>query len=116
MYPHPIDAPYVPNDNPLGVYERDFVIDGIWENRKTYIVFEGVSSCVSLYINGEYVGFSQGSHLQAEFDITKFVKAGKNTVCAKVLKWCVGSYVEDQDFFRFSDMLKFFKKLLTRGA
>ena len=106
MYPHPIDAPYVPDDNPLGVYERDFVIDGIWENRKTYIVFEGVSSCISLYINGEYVGFSQGSHLQAEFDITKFVKVGTNTVCAKVHKWCVGSYVEDQDFFRFSGIFR----------
>ena len=106
MYPHPIDAPYVPDDNPCGVYEREFILDASWANRETYIVFEGVSSCLFLYVNGEYVGFSQGSHLQAEFDITKYVTEGINTVTAKVLKWCVGSYLEDQDFFRFSGIFR----------
>lgn len=105
-YPHPVDPPYVPDDNPCGVYMRTFNIDGNWANRKTYIVFEGVSSCMFLYVNGEYVGFTQGSHLQAEFDISPFVKRGENTVTAKVLKWCVGSYLEDQDFFRFSGIFR----------
>ena len=62
-YPHAVDAPYVPDDNPCGVYERQFIIDEKWNRRKTYVVFEGVSSCLFLYINGKYVGTSQGSHL-----------------------------------------------------
>lgn len=105
-YPHPVDAPFVPDDNPCGVYSRTFTIDDAWYKRKTYIVFEGVSSCMFLYINDKYVGFTQGSHLQAEFDITGFVKKGENTLTAKVLKWCVGSYLEDQDFFRFSGIFR----------
>lgn len=105
-YPHPIDAPYVPDDNPCGVYSREFEIGDDWSKRQTYIVFEGVSSCMFLYINDSYAGFTQGSHLQAEFDITPFVKKGKNTITAKVLKWCVGSYLEDQDFFRYSGIFR----------
>ncbi len=105
-YPHPVDAPYVPDDNPCGVYSRSFCIDAKWKSRKTYIVFEGVSSCMFLYINGKYVGFTQGSHLQAEFDISEFINEGTNTVTAKVLKWCLGSYLEDQDFFRYSGIFR----------
>lgn len=105
-YPHPIDAPYVPDDNPCGVYSRSFDIDSSWKNRKTYIVFEGVSSCLFLYINGKYVGYTQGSHLQAEFDISDYIQDGTNTITAKVLKWCLGSYLEDQDFFRYSGIFR----------
>ncbi len=105
-YPHPIDAPYVPDDNPCGVYERSFSLDDEWSKKETYIIFEGVSSCMFLYVNGKYVGFTQGSHLQAEFNITDFVHSGENTVTAKVLKWCVGSYLEDQDFFRYSGIFR----------
>src|SRR5574344_1047485 len=100
VYPYPVDPPYVPNENPMGVYTRTFPISDT--SRRHYIVFEGVSSCVELYINGSYAGYSQGSHLQAEFDITDFVKPGENTVTAKVRKWCSGSYLEDQDFFRMN--------------
>lgn len=103
-YPYPVDMPYVPDDNPCGIYERDFEITKKWG--RVYFVFEGVSSCAFLYINGEYVGFTQGSHLQAEFDITDFVKEGTNTACVKVLKWCVGSYLEDQDFFRYNGIFR----------
>ena len=103
-YPFPMDPPYVPSENPMGVYEREFEITDA--NRNTYIVFEGVSSCLELYINGKYVGYSQGTHLQAEFDITQFVAPGKNTVTAKVRKWCSGSYMEDQDMFRFSGIFR----------
>lgn len=105
-YPHPVDAPYVPDDNPCGVYEREFTLDEMWAERKTYAVFEGVSSCLILYVNGEYVGFSQVSHMQAEFDITPFVKKGKNIITARVLKWCVGSYLEDQDFMRYNGIFR----------
>ena len=103
-YPYPCDPPYVPDDNPCGVYEREFEIEKKWG--RIYFVFEGVSSCAFLYINHKYVGFTQGSHLQAEFDITEFVQEGTNTVTAKVLKWCCGSYLEDQDFFRFNGIFR----------
>ncbi len=103
-YPFPYDPPFVPDKNPMGVYRRSFDVTDI--TRKTYIVFEGVSSCLELYINDKYVGYSQGSHLQAEFDITDFVKPGDNTVVAKVRKWCTGSYLEDQDFFRFNGIFR----------
>jgi len=103
-YPYPCDLPYVPDDNPCGVYEREFEIAKKWG--KVYFVLEGVSSCAFLYINGQYVGFTQGSHLQAEFDITDFVAEGTNTIRVKVLKWCCGSYLEDQDFFRFNGIFR----------
>jgi len=103
-YPYPCDPPYVPDDNPCGVYERSFELDKVWG--KVYFVLEGVSSCAFVTVNGEYVGFTQGSHLQAEFDITSFVKSGENTIRVKVLKWCCGSYLEDQDFFRFNGIFR----------
>lgn len=103
-YPYPVDPPHVPAENPMGIYERTFEISDT--GRNTYIVFEGVSSCLELYINGVYAGYSQGSHLQAEFDITKLVKKGENTVTAYVRKWCSGSYLEDQDCFRFNGIFR----------
>lgn len=104
QYPFPVDPPYVPDENPCGVYERDFTLNDV--SGKYYFVFEGVSSCGVLYINGKYVGFTQGSHLQAEFDITDFVCSGKNTVRVMVLKWCAGSYLEDQDSFRMNGIFR----------
>ena len=98
--------PYVPDENPCGVYRTEFTLDDTWSARDTHIVFEGVSSCMYLYVNGRYVGFSQGSHLQAEFDLTGFVHAGANELVVKVLTWCVGSYLEDQDFLRFSGIFR----------
>lgn len=103
-YPIPVDPPFVPDENPCGVYERDFNLSEILG--KVYFVFEGVASCGVLYINGNYVGFTQGSHLQAEFDITDFVSVGKNTVRVKVLKWCAGTYLEDQDSFRMNGIFR----------
>ena len=102
-YPYPCDPPYVPDDNPCGVYRRSFSIRK-WG--KVYFVFEGVCSCAYLYINDCYVGFTQGSHLQAEFDITDYVTDGENTVTVKVLKWCCGSYLEDQDMFRHNGIFR----------
>lgn len=105
-YPFPVDPPYVPDINPCGIYNTVFYIDNEWKQRRTYIVFEGVCSCIFLYVNGEYAGYSQGSHLQAEFEITKYIKQGANELTAKVFKWCSGSYLEDQDFFRFSGIFR----------
>ena len=103
-YPYPVDPPYVPDDNPCGVYQREFDIKKVWG--KIYFVLEGVSSCAYIYVNKEYVGFTQGSHLQAEFDITKFVTKGTNTIQVRVLKWCCGSYLEDQDFLRYNGIFR----------
>lgn len=103
-YPFPYDPPYVPSENPMGIYKREFLISN--KERKTYIVFEGVASCFELFINDMYVGYSQGSHLQSEFDISGFVNEGKNVIVVKVWKWCLGSYLEDQDFFRFNGIFR----------
>ncbi|MBR5473475.1 MAG: glycoside hydrolase family 2 [Clostridia bacterium] len=103
-YPYPVDMPYAPDDNPCGVYNRKFNIAKLWG--KVYFVLEGVSSCAFLYINGNYVGFTEGSHLQAEFDITEYVTEGENDITVKVLKWCCGSYLECQDFFRMNGIFR----------
>lgn len=106
QYPYPVDPPFVPDDNPLGVYEREFEIDDLWAQRETYIMFEGVAPCLELYINGEYVGYSSGSHIPSEFDIKAFVKKGTNTIRVLVYKWCATSYLEDQDFFRLNGIFR----------
>ena len=103
-YPYSYDPPYVPEDNPMGIYKREFVVDDV--SKKTYIIFDGVSSCLELYVNDSYVGYSQGSHLQAEFDISSFITKGVNSVIAKVRKWCSGSYIESQDFFRLNGIFR----------
>ena len=103
-YPYPCDQPYVPDDNPCGVYEREFVLEKKWG--RVYFVLEGVSSCAYLSVNERYVGYTQGSRLQAEFDITEFVREGENTITVKVLKWCCGSYLEDQDAFRYNGIFR----------
>lgn len=104
VYPFPIDPPFVPTENPMGVYSRTFEIKDT--QRRHYVVFEGVDSCLELYINGEFAGFSQGSRLQSEFDISGYVKAGTNTILVEVRKWCFGSYLEDQDCFRYSGIFR----------
>ena len=103
-YPYPVDPPHVPTENSMGVYTKKFEIKD--DNKKHYVVFEGVCSCLELYVNGQYVGYSQGSRLQAEFDITPFVTVGINTMVAKVRKWCSGSYLEDQDCFRYNGIFR----------
>ncbi|MBE6727390.1 MAG: glycoside hydrolase family 2 [Ruminococcaceae bacterium] len=103
-YPFPCDPPFVPDINPMGIYEREIEINDTHKN--TYLILEGVSSHAEIYVNGNYVGFTQGSHLQSEFDLTKFVKAGTNTLRINVRKWCVGSYLEDQDHFRYNGIFR----------
>jgi len=104
VYPYPVDPPYVPMDNPMGVYSREFTISDM--SKQYYLVFEGVSSCLELYINDVFAGYSQGSRLQAEFDIKGLVREGVNRITAKVRKWCSGSYLESQDSFRYNGIFR----------
>ena len=102
-YPFPYDPPAVPSLNRVGVYQRSFD----WRSgEKLYIVFEGVSSCFEVYLNGKYAGLSKASHLQAEFDLTALAQDGENTLTVVVYTWSSGSYLEDQDFFRFHGIFR----------
>lgn len=101
-YPFPFDPPYVPHDNPCGTYTYDFEYKKCKDAPKAYLNFEGVDSCFYVWMNGEYVGYSQVSHSTSEFDITDILVEGKNRLAVLVLKWCDGSYMEDQDKFRMS--------------
>jgi beta-galactosidase len=105
-YPFPYDPPYVPNQNPCGAYVRQFEIDSSYEGMRKYLNFEGVDSCFYVWINGQFIGYSQVSHSTSEFDITEFVNTGNNTIAVLVLKWCDGSYFEDQDKFRTSGIFR----------
>lgn len=105
-YPFPCDPPFLPYKNPVGVYATDFFVGEKWNNKLKYITFEGVDSCFYLYINGEFVGYSEVSHINSEFDITRYLKNGKNRMCVVVVKWCTGSYFEDQDKFRLSGIFR----------
>jgi len=108
QYPFPSDdLPRVPqDDNPVGSYRREFIIPEDWEGRQVFILFEGVDSAFYLWINGEEVGYSQGSRLPAEFDITPYIHPGENVVAVRVYRWSDGSYVEDQDFWRLSGIYR----------
>lgn len=97
-YPFPKKPPYIPNDVAVGVYRRNINIDNTSSRR--VITFLGVAGAFALYINGEYVGYSEGSHNTAEFDITKFLNNGTNEVLVVVYKWSNGTYLECQDMFR----------------
>ena len=102
-YPFQYDPPYTQTMNPVGIYSRKFDLS---EFDSLYLLFEGVSSYFELYINGQYVGMSRGSHIQAEFDITRFVNTGENNVTVLVYTWNAESYLEDQDFFRFHGIFR----------
>ncbi len=91
------DPPFVPEDNPTGLYRRSFSIPDNWADKRIIICFEGVESAFYLWVNGRPVGYSQGSRLPAEFDLTPFVHPGKNNLAVKVIRWSDGSYLEDQD-------------------
>lgn len=101
-YPFPFDPPYVPQNNPCGTYVYDFEYEKSQDAPKAYLNFEGVDSCFYVWVNGEYIGYSQVSHSTSEFDITDVLTEGKNRLAVLVLKWCDGSYLEDQDKFRMS--------------
>ncbi len=106
-YPIPFDPPFVPNDNPCGLYLRDFSLSAhTLRGKRLFLNFEGVDSCFYLFVNNKYAGYSQVSHTTSELDITDYVKEGGNTLAVVVLKWCDGSYLEDQDKFRLSGIFR----------
>lgn len=105
-YPFPVDPPYVPLDNPCGAYIHKFDYKKNADAPKVYLEFEGVDSCFYVWLNGRYVGYGQVSHSLNEFDITDQIAEGENTLAVLVLKWCDGSYLEDQDKFRMSGIFR----------
>ena len=103
-YPIPYDPPFVPDDDPVGIYSRTitYTPDG---NRRI-LCFEGVDSCFYLFVNGTFIGYSQVAHHTSEFDLTDHLTPGENRLCVAVLKWCDGTYLEDQDKFRLSGIFR----------
>ena len=117
VYPFEMDAPLVTAEpsadwtayeerNPVGSYRRTFALPEDWHGRLVHVVFHGVESAFYLWVNGEQVGYSEGSRLPAEFDITDIVKPGENVIAAEVYRFSDGSYVEDQDFWRLSGIFR----------
>lgn len=106
MYPFSTDPPHVPDRNPAWAFLKDFELSESDAAETHELVFEGVASCFYLWINGHFVGYSEVSHARSVFDITRFARTGKNRVAVLVVKWCPGSYLEDQDFFRLSGIFR----------
>ncbi|CAI1533736.1 beta-galactosidase [Serratia proteamaculans] len=106
-YPIPVDPPRVPEENPTGCYSRQFTVDPAWlAEGQTRIIFDGVNSAFYLWCNGHWVGYSQDSRLPAEFDLSPWLQAGENRLAVMVLRWCDGSYLEDQDMWRMSGIFR----------
>ncbi|MCA0932488.1 DUF4981 domain-containing protein [Lutimonas saemankumensis] len=107
IYPFDKNPPYISGDNgnSVGIYQKEFVVDTI-EGKETYLRFESVSSAFYLWVNNQKVGYSQDSWSPAEFNITKYLKKGENTLRMQVIRWCDGSYLEDQDGWRMSGIFR----------
>ena len=105
-YPFPADPPYVPKENPCGAYLYDFTYQKDATAPRAFLNFEGVASCFYVWLNGQFVGYSQVAHSTSEFDVTKFLQDGTNNLAVLVLKWCDGSYMEDQDMFRMNGIFR----------
>ncbi|MCG6191104.1 glycoside hydrolase family 2 TIM barrel-domain containing protein [Maribellus maritimus] len=107
VYPFKVDPPRIQhNNNPVGSYRRNFTIPENWDGKEVFLHFDGVKSAFYLWINGQKVGYSQGSMTPAEFNITKYLKVGENVLAAEVYRWSDGSYLEDQDMWRFSGIYR----------
>lgn len=95
--------PYVPiENNHVGSYRKEIIIPAEWSGKEIFAHFGSVTSNMYLWVNGKYVGYSEDSKLEAEFNLTKYLKPGKNLIAFQVFRWCDGTYLEDQDFFRYS--------------
>ncbi|MEL6590895.1 MAG: sugar-binding domain-containing protein, partial [Bacteroidota bacterium] len=101
-YPIPVNPPYVPDDNEVGLYKKNFTVPREWENMQIILHFGGISSAAYVWVNGEKVGYTQGSRLPAEFDISPYAKLGTNHIAVQVIRWSDGTYLEDQDHWRLS--------------
>lgn len=107
QYPIPVNPPYVPCENPTGCYSLTFTADARWlQQGQTRIVFDGVNAAFFLWCNGQWIGYSQDSRLPAEFDLSAVLRAGPNRLAVMVLRWCDGSYLEDQDMWRMSGIFR----------
>ena len=103
VYPYEINPPFMPKEyNPIGLYHREFSIDENWNDKQIFIHFGAVKSAFYLWINGNFVGYSEGSKTPAEFDVTKYLNGNVNQITMKVIRWSDGTYIEDQDFWRLS--------------
>ena len=106
-FPFPPNPPHIPHDyNPVGSYRTEFTIPPNWKGRQVFIHFDGVKSAFYLWINGRMVGYSQNSMTPAEFNITTYLEPGRNIIAAEVYRWSDGSYLEDQDMWRFSGIYR----------
>lgn len=105
-YPYPVDPPFVPVDNPIGLYRRTFTTAPQWKGRRLHLHFDGVNTAFVVYLNGKEVGASKATHLPSEFDLTPLAKDGENLLAIQVFKWADSSYLEDQDFWRFSGIFR----------
>lgn len=105
-YPFPINPPHVPEKNPTGCYVRSFFIPKDWDGREIHLRFDGVDSAFHVWVNGLEVGYSQGSRLTSEFDITSHLKEGENKIAVQVHGWSDGSYIEDQDMWWLSGIFR----------
>ena len=104
-YPFPPNPPFIPHEyNPVGSYKRTFTIPSNWDGREIFIHFGAVKSAAYYWVNGQKLGYSQGSKTPVEFNITSFLREGKNTIAVEIYRWSDGSYLEDQDFWRLSGM------------
>src|ERR671933_383402 len=106
QYPFPIDPPRVPQENPTGSYRRRFHLPAGWDGRRLILRFDGVDSAFEVYLNGRYVGFSKGSRIPAEFDVTAYAHPGENLLAVRVYQWSDGSYLEDQDMWWLSGIFR----------
>lgn len=105
-YPFPVDPPHVPNENPTGSYVREFHVSPDWLEEQVFLRFEGVDNCFHLWVNGKEVGFSKGSRMAAEFNISEHLHSGKNTLAVRVYKWSDSTYIEDQDMWWLSGIYR----------
>ncbi len=105
-YPFPVDPPFAPSDNPVGLYRRKFVVPANWDGRQIFLCFEGVNSAFYVYVNGRQVGFSKVAHMPAEFNITPYLQSGENSIAVQVFQWGDGAYLEDQDMWRFNGIFR----------
>ena len=105
-YNFPINPPYVPTENPTGIYKRKFSLDDSWLGKRIILKFNGVDSAYNLWINGQEVGYSKGARIQGEFDITNHVRVGENQCVVRVYQWSDGTYLEDQDMWWLSGIFR----------
>src|SRR5471030_2752557 len=107
QYPIPVNPPFVPTENPTGCYSLTFNVDASWlSSGQTRVIFDGVNSAFYLWCNGQWIGYSQDSRLPAEFDLSAALQPGENRLAVMVLRWCAGSYLEDQDMWRMSGIFR----------